>query len=92
MSLHDVPIHPDIISIAFLLLPANNVQQALLSESRTFGVHYLTVLTACQFLTSETKEGVVSMDPEGILTLKQYYYRLINLQTDPHLPLVVVPS
>jgi hypothetical protein len=101
----DVPIHPDIISIkhpanneAFLLLPANNVQQAPPSEPRTFGVHHLTVLTACQILTSETgflslssdrenAEDVVSMDPDGILTLKQYYYHLINPQTDPLYPI-----
>lgn len=83
-----VPIHPDIIHIkhpanyeAFLLLPANNVQQAPPSEPRTFGVHHLTVLTTCQILTSgtgflsssgdrENEEDVVSMDPDGILTLE----------------------
>ena len=83
---------------AFLFLPANNVQQAPANEPRTFGVHHLTVLTACQILTSETgflslssdrenSEGVVSMDPDGILTLREYYYHLINPQTDPLYPI-----
>jgi len=103
----DVPIHPDIIRIkhpvvneAFLLLPANNLQQAPPSEPRPFGVHHLTVLTACQILTSETgflslsgdrenAEGVVSMDPDGILTQKQYYYHLTNPQTDPLYPILL---
>ena len=57
----DVPFNPHFIEIkhpanneAFLLLPSNNVQQAPAGEPRTFGVHHLTVLTACQILTSET--------------------------------------
>jgi hypothetical protein len=101
----DVPIYPDFIAIkhpanneSFLLLPANNVLQAPANEPRTFGVHHLTVLTACQILTSETgflssssdrenAEGVVSTDPDGILTLNQYYYHLINPQTDPLYPI-----
>ena len=97
----DVPFNPHFIEIkhpanneAFLLLPANNVQQAPANEPRTFGVHSLTALTACQILTSETgflslsrdrenAESAVSMDPDGILTINQYYYHLINPQTDP---------
>ncbi|KAF8333266.1 hypothetical protein F5887DRAFT_1260808 [Amanita rubescens] len=96
----NVPSNPHFIEIkhpanneAFLLLPANNVQQAPANEPRTFGVRRLAALTACQILTSETgflslsrdrenAEGVVSMDPDGILTLNQYYYHLINPQTD----------
>ncbi|KAF8813406.1 hypothetical protein BYT27DRAFT_7180892 [Phlegmacium glaucopus] len=102
----DVPIYPNFIIIKhpandepFLLLPANNVvQQAPANEPRTFGVHHLTVLTACQILTSHTgflslssdrenAEGVASMDPDGILTLKEYYYHLTNPQTDPLYPI-----
>ena len=100
----DVPSNPHFIEFkhpanneAFLFLPANNVQQAPANEPRTFGVHYLTALTACQILTSETgflslsidrenAERVVSMDPDGFLTANRYYYHLNNPQTDPLYP------
>ncbi|KAF8347908.1 hypothetical protein F5887DRAFT_1280974 [Amanita rubescens] len=94
----DVPIQSDIISIkhpanneAFLLLPANRhhrANPALLA--------FITSLFSCcisetGFLSPsgdrENEEGVVSMDPDGILTLKQYYYHLINPQADPLYPI-----
>lgn len=77
----DVPFSPIFIKFkhpanneTFLLLPANNVQQASESadEPRIFGVHHLTALTTCLILTSETGFFSLSRDRVVMDSVESY--------------------